>query len=68
MFCSKTFATGPSKLGNVVCQMKNQTESRKNQGDHILQVQTHQKNRTQLKTVWRDTKSLSSNEISRKYF
>ena len=36
-FCSKIFATGPSKLGNVVCQMKNQTESRKNQGDHILQ-------------------------------
>ena len=21
MFCSKTFATGPTKLGNVVCQM-----------------------------------------------
>ena len=28
-FCSKTIATGPSKLGNVVCQMENQTESRK---------------------------------------
>ena len=40
----------------------------KNQGDHILQVQTRQKNRTQLKTVWRDTKSLSSNEISKNYF
>ena len=26
-FCSKMFATGPSKLGNVVCQMKNQTGS-----------------------------------------
>ena len=40
--------------------MENQTESRKNQGDYILQVQTHQKNRTQPKTVWRDTKSLPS--------
>ena len=68
MFCSKTFATGPSKLGNVVCQMENQTEHRENQGDHILQVQTQQKNRTQCKTVWRDTKSLSSSEISRNYF
>ena len=29
MFCSKTFATGPSKLGNVVYQMENQTEPRK---------------------------------------
>ena len=30
IFCSKMFATGPSKLGSVVCQMENQTESRKN--------------------------------------
>ena len=67
-FCSKTFATGPSKLGSVVCQMENQTESRKNQGDHILQVQTRQNNRTQPKTVKRETKSLSSSEISRNYF
>ena len=48
--------------------MKNQTESRENQGDHILQVQTRQKNRTKPKTVWRDTKSLSSSRISRNYF
>ena len=41
-FCSKSFATGPSELGNVVCQMENQTESRKYQGDHILQVHTRQ--------------------------
>ena len=27
--CSKTFATGPSELGNVVYQMENQTESQK---------------------------------------
>ena len=26
-FSSKTFATGPSKPANVVCQMENQTES-----------------------------------------
>ena len=51
-FCSKTFATGSSKLDNVVCQMENQTESRKNQDDHILWVQTRQNNRTQPKTVW----------------
>ena len=31
--------------------------------NHILQVQTHQNNRTQPKTVWRDTKSLSSSEF-----
>ena len=24
-FCSKSFTTGPSKIGNVVCQMENQT-------------------------------------------
>ena len=46
-FCSKTFATRPS----VVCQTKNQTESRKNQGDYILQDQTRQNNKTQPKTV-----------------
>ena len=34
--CSKIFATGPSELGNVVCQMENQTKSRKNQGDYIF--------------------------------
>ena len=67
-FCSKNFVTEPAKLGNVACQMENQTESWKNQGDHILQVHTHQKNRTQPKTIWRDTKSLSSSEISRNYF
>ena len=33
--------------------MENQTEFQKNQGDHILQVHTLQKNRTQPKTVWR---------------
>ena len=48
--------------------MENQTKSRKNQGDHILQVHTRQENRTQPKTVWRDTKSLSSSEISRSHF
>ena len=64
----KTFAIGPSKLSSVVCQMENKTESRKNQGDHILQVQTRQKNRAQPKTVWRDIKSLLSREISRNYF
>ena len=68
MLCSKILATGPSELGNVVCQMENQTESRKNQGDNILQVHTRQKNRTQPKTVWRDSESLSSGEISRNYF
>ena len=41
---------------------------RENQGDHILQVRSRQKNRTQPKTVWRDTKSLFSSEISRNYF
>ena len=50
-FVANFYATGPSELGNVVCQMENQTESRKNQGDHILQVHTCQKNRTQPKTV-----------------
>ena len=67
-FCSTTIATGPSKPGNVMCQMDNQTESRKNDGDHILQIKTRQKNRTQPKTVWRDAKSISSSEISRNHF
>ena len=67
-FCSKIFATGPSKLGNVVCQMENQTKSRENQGDYIIQVHTRQKNRTQPKTVWRYSKSISSSEISGNYF
>ena len=34
--CSKIFATGPSELGNVVCEMENQTKSRKNQSDYII--------------------------------
>ena len=67
-YCSKTFTTGPSKIGNVVCQMENQTLSRKNRSDYILQVHTRQKNRTQPETIWRDTKNLSSSEISRHYF
>ena len=29
MLCSKRFATGPSELGNVVCQMENQTNPEK---------------------------------------
>ena len=53
--------------GNVVSQMENQTESRKNQGDYILQVRTRQKTRTQPKSIWQDTKTLSSSEISRHY-
>ena len=48
--------------------MENQTKSRKNQGDHILQVQARRNNRTQPKTVWQDTKSPSLSEISRNYF
>ena len=36
--------------------MENQTKSRKNQGDYILQVHTRQKNRAQPKTVCRDSK------------
>ena len=44
--CIKMFATRASKLGNVVCQMENQTKSRKDQSDYILQVHTRQKNRT----------------------
>ena len=36
--------------------MENQTKSRKSQGDDNLQVRTRQKNRTQPKTVWRDSK------------
>ena len=36
--------------------------------DYLLQVHTRQKNRTQPKTLWRDTKNLSSSEISRHYF
>ena len=48
-FCSKTFATGPSKLSNVVCQIENQAESRNTQGDHILQVPSRQKTEPNLK-------------------
>ena len=62
-YCSRTLTTGPSKIGNVVCQMENKTQSRENQGDYILQVRTRQKNRTQPKTIWRDTKNLSSSEF-----
>ena len=41
---------------------------KKNQGDYILQVRTRQKNRTQPKTVWRDSKSISSSEIFGNHF
>ena len=40
----------------------------KKPGDSIVQVHARQKNRTQLKTVQRDSKSVSSYEISRNYF
>ena len=40
----------------------------KNQVDYILQVRTHQKNRTQPKTVWRNSKSISSSEMFRYHF
>ena len=42
--------------------------SENNHGDYILQVRTRQKNRTQPKTVWRDTQSISSSEFSRNSF
>ena len=41
---------------------------KQNQGDYILQVHTCSENRTQPKIVWRDTKNLSSSEISRYNF
>ena len=44
------------ELLNLAIWCGNQTGSQKNQGDYILQLQTRQKNRTQPKTVWRDTK------------
>ena len=50
-FVAKFLKTGPPKLGSVVYQKENQTKSQKNQGDHILQVHTRQKSRTQSKTV-----------------
>ena len=40
----------------------------KKEDDHILQVHTHQENRTQSEAVWRDIKSLFSSEISKYYF
>ena len=52
----------------MVCQVENLTKSRKNQGDYILQVHARRKNRTQPKTVWLDTESISSSEISRNTF
>ena len=39
-----------------------------NQGAYILQVHARQKNRTQPKTVRRDSESISSSEISGNYF
>ena len=68
MKCSKPFATGPPKIGNVVCQMENQTQSWEKQGDYLLQVHARQESRTQPKTIWRDTENLSSSEILRHYF
>ena len=40
----------------------------KNQGDYVLHIHTRQKNGTQPQTVWRDSKSISSSEISGNYF
>ena len=48
--------------------MENQTQSRKNQGDYLLQVLTRQESRTQPNTLWRDSENLSSSEILRHYF
>ena len=48
-FCSKIFTTGPSELGNVMCQIENQTKSRKNKGGYILQARTLRKTEPNLK-------------------
>ena len=40
----------------------------KNQVDYTFQVRTHQKNRTQTKTVWRNSESISSSEMFRYHF
>ena len=48
--------------------MENQTKSRRNQSDYTFHVHPRPKNRTQPKTVWRDSKSISSSEISKYYF
>ena len=62
-FCNRTFWTWqcgvPNGESNWIL---------KSQGDHILQAHARQENRTQPKAVWRDTKSLSSSEISRYFF
>ena len=67
-FAEKLLQQDLLNVAIVVCQMDNQTKSRKNQGNYILQVYIHQKNRTQPKTLWQDSKSISSSEIPRNYF
>ena len=66
--CSKIFATGPSKLGMRCAKWRMKLNPEKTQVDYILQVRTHQKNRTQPKTVWRNSKSISSSEMFRYHF
>ena len=67
-FAAKFLQQDHLNLAMWCAKWRIKTKSRKNQSDYILQVRIRQKNRTQPKTVWRDTKSLSSSEISRNYF
>ena len=56
------------KTGKVECQKENKTESRENQGHHILLALPRQKFRTHSKTVWRETQNLSSSKFFINYF
>ena len=54
--------------GLVMYELTDSNLIPKYQGDYILQVHTRKKNGIQPKTISRDTKNLSSSEISRHYF
>ena len=61
-------AKGPRQRDKVVCQMENETKSRENQGDNILQVHKCNQGRACFIFIWRPLFVLSSHKIPRYHF
>ena len=67
-FAAKHLREDLRKLTKWCAKWRIKLLSWKNQSHHILQVLSRQKSRTHCKTVWWETQSLSSSEISRNHF
>ena len=67
-FAAKPLCKDLRKLAKWCAKWRIKLNPEKNQGRNILQVPSRQKVRTHSKTVWRETRNLSSSEISMNHF